>query len=480
MTATHSTGPTAAHQPRWELVLRMAAARAFLTALASLLLWAVAPVALGWQPQLILTGSMMPRIAPGDVIVIKEVEPTSLKPGQVVTVDDPDHHGRTRTHRITRIDDQGRLILRGDANRADDSSPVELDAVHGAGALRVPYVGRPLLWLGQGAYLPLGIFLVLLTWSTVTVMRGTPGSRSDEDDDGDDRGTVIPMQGRPHSSSVPVTGPHRRRVGLGIAGMVVAAVAVGAGPAEAAFGGVTSNPSSSFGATTSFGVYRSAVRADSPFLYWRLEETGGTTVVDSSGNGRNAATHGTPTFGVTGALASAPSDTAFTLGGQRFTQSTGQAAPGVFSIEAWIRTTTTTGGRIVGYGNGSGTSNSSTIDRNLYVGTDGKVYFGVGTTTKVVVASPAAVNDGAWHHVVATYSGSGANGMKLYVDGALVGQGTGAVVSFTGRWRVGGDVMSGWTANPTTNWYHGSVDEVATYTTALSATRVTEHYNRAF
>ncbi len=36
------------------------------------------------------------------------------------------------------------------------------------------------------------------------------------------------------------------------------------------------------------------------------------------------------------------------------------------------------------------------------------------------MASTSAVNNGAWHYVVGTYT-SGTNGMKLYVDGDLQG-----------------------------------------------------------
>ena len=45
---------------------------------------------------------------------------------------------------------------------------------------------------------------------------------------------------------------------------------------------------------------------------------------------------------------------------------------------------------------------------------DGKLSFGASSGGQQTAVTPAAYNDGAWHHVVAT---QGAGGMKLYVDG---------------------------------------------------------------
>jgi len=92
----------------------------------------------------------------------------------------------------------------------------------------------------------------------------------------------------------------------------------------------------------------------------------------------------------------------------------------------------------------------------------------------VTISSLAAVNDGAWHHVVGTYTG-GANGMKLYVDGVYQGQGTATPVSLTGFWRAGADDLTGWPSAPDP-YYDGSLDELAVYTTSLSAARVLAHY----
>ena len=55
-------------------------------------------------------------------------------------------------------------------------------------------------------------------------------------------------------------------------------------------------PDSVGGGATS--TYPTEVLADSPLLYLRLGESSGTTLVDSSGNGRNGTYSGSPTFGI--------------------------------------------------------------------------------------------------------------------------------------------------------------------------------------
>ncbi|WP_432393402.1 hypothetical protein ACRQ5B_09165 [Pseudarthrobacter sp. L19] len=132
------------------------AARAVLFALLGMLMWAVLPLAIGWQTTTVMTGSMEPRISAGDVIISRPVPPGAAGLGHVLLVDDPDHAGRLRLHRYVDNAPDGALILRGDANPANDSSPVSPAAVHGVAVLRVPYVGLPVVWLAEKNWTALG------------------------------------------------------------------------------------------------------------------------------------------------------------------------------------------------------------------------------------------------------------------------------------------------------------------------------------
>ncbi len=85
-------------------------------------------------------------------------------------------------------------------------------------------------------------------------------------------------------------------------------------------------------------------------------------------------------------------------------------------------------------------------------------------SSRVTLTSPTTYDDGRYHHVVATQSGST---VTLYVDGRAVAEGTGAPeLSVSGRWGIGAQLA-------------GSLDEVATYATALSSGQVVEHHGLA-
>src|SRR3712207_1525443 len=77
--------------------------------------------------------------------------------------------------------------------------------------------------------------------------------------------------------------------------------------------------------------------------------------------------------------------------------------------------------------------------------------------------------------VTATMSSAG---MRLYVDGALVGSRTDTTAgeAYLGHWRLGGDNLGGWPSTPTTPNFAGGVDEVAVYNTALAQTTIQSQY----
>jgi signal peptidase len=133
-------------------LLLVYAARTALGVFVLLLIVSVAPTVLGWTSLMIVSGSMEPRIRPGDILIAQPVDPGTLLPGQVVVVDNPADPGTLLVHRLVRRDSGGSLITRGDANATIDSTPVTPSAVRGLPRLRVPFVGLPVVWLRAGRY----------------------------------------------------------------------------------------------------------------------------------------------------------------------------------------------------------------------------------------------------------------------------------------------------------------------------------------
>jgi signal peptidase len=151
-------------QARW---LPLDARDALVACVVGLLLVSVAPVLLGWKSTVVVSGSMMPRIRPGDVVSAAP-PPHSVKTGTVVLVNDPAHPGELLMHRVVRFDDAGRMITKGDANQTADTTPVPMANLVGIPRIRIPYIGLPYLGIRQGRDLPVvaaGILLLaLLFW----------------------------------------------------------------------------------------------------------------------------------------------------------------------------------------------------------------------------------------------------------------------------------------------------------------------------
>jgi PKD repeat protein len=211
--------------------------------------------------------------------------------------------------------------------------------------------------------------------------------------------------------------------------------------------------------------------------YWRLGEASGMTAADLI-SGDNARLNGNYVLGQAGVLTS---DTAVrfdpgtaTKGPGYAVGSASQAGPQSLSIEAWFKTTTTTGGKIVGFGNAT-TDASTSYDRHVYMDNAGRIFFGVWPNAVKTVNSAASFNDGKFHHVVGTL---GAAGMALYIDGALVANDARvtSTANPTGYWHIASDAVAGWPSAPTSRSFGGSVDEVAVYPTALTPQQVSRHF----
>lgn len=221
-------------------------------------------------------------------------------------------------------------------------------------------------------------------------------------------------------------------------------------------------------------VYGAEVYGESPYLYYRLGETTGTTVADSGPDSRTGTFSGTASRGVQGALRNSSDPALGLLGQSAYVVAPDRAttAPNEFSLDIWFKTTSDQGGRLIGYAN-TNTGLSSQYDRHLFLQNDGKLVFGVYPGSEQRVTSTSSYNDGSWHQAVATLSPTA--GMQLYVDGALIGSNA-AVTSgegFLGYWKVGGDRIWG---GANTGYLTGSLDEAAVFTKAITAAQVAEQW----
>ncbi|GIG27514.1 signal peptidase I [Cellulomonas marina] len=124
-------------------------ATAVLACVGGLGTWALLPAVVGWETRVVVSGSMVPALAVGDLVVTAP-PPGPVLPGHVVVFDEPGGTGRTVVHRVRSVRPDGALVTRGDANGSDDGAPLAPADVRGVARLRVPLVGLPAVWARQG------------------------------------------------------------------------------------------------------------------------------------------------------------------------------------------------------------------------------------------------------------------------------------------------------------------------------------------
>lgn len=511
LTITHTTpGLGAAEQPQapkassprgwrtgWAALVATTLSRALIAAIGGLVSTSLLPALLGWHTAVVLSGSMEPRLVTGDIVVVRHIADSQLNPGQILLVHDPDHPGGLRMHRLVAIRQDGRLTLRGDANPRADHTPVAKSAVVGVASLHVPWIGLPFYWLQERRFAPLGFTLIAgAALFACAFLYRTPPTPDDDGTPGGGSGNnsaeiaVRRLRRMLLGSRRPARAARRGRLVLRVrmvTVLTVVALLATSGLAPSAFAvtiwfKTAANNSDAWSATNYFSC-KDAVMAATPAIFYRLGESGPSTAADSSGNGASGTYQGTGTaFGVTGAC---PRDnnTGINLDGATGYISTPNSynSPNTFTLETWFNTIGKPGGDLISFGTAkTGASPAASVDRTVYLNSGGAVFFSVNGTN---IGTVNKYNDGTWHLVDAELSPAG---MTVYLDGgsAAGGETIGpranqtAGISETGYWRIGYDDLSSVASqHPAgSNYYGGSLDEVAIYNTALTAQQVKDHY----
>lgn len=472
----------------WSALVVTVIARMTLAIMASLLVWSVVPSVIGWHSTVVRTGSMLPRLHVGDVVVSRPVPAGSVHLQQVLLVVDPDHPGRTRLHRYVRANPDGTLTLRGDANPGDDSTPVRPAAVRGVASLRIPLIGHPLVWIATRSYGPLlGLLLALIALAAAaTSFRPGAAAASVQSDENDENDTPTSPTTEDQSGSriSPATGRRRllRRTVVTVIGSLTVIGVMGTGVAAAAvrFPARTANPTDNWNSAAYF-TCQPAILADNPRAYFQLQDTAGSyTAADSSGNYRPGTYQRGPNatgiaYSQPGACPRDPSTGIALDGSSGYLVAGGQMTnPQVFTTEVWFKTVTKSGGVLISFGSGSSGA-SQQRDRIVFMTNDGHLSYGINPGVKTVLTTPSAYNDGHWHLVDASLSGAG---MALSVDGATVATAPASTTAenITGTWRFGYEDLTNWTTAATSSYFAGSLDEASIYTSALPAGHIANHY----
>ena len=217
--------------------------------------------------------------------------------------------------------------------------------------------------------------------------------------------------------------------------------------------------------------YADEVLADSPVARWKLDETTGTTAVDSvagnNGTYAGATLNQAPLinagtavlFSGSGSGITVPDATALDLGS-------------AFTLRAWVKTSSAATHQTLYEKGQSGSTWPSYWLRILAGGTVScEVRSGNADTSKAVATTAVTVNDGARHMIDAVFVGSST--LKIYIDGVERASVSHSIAS---AWNTAAALYIG-TRYGGGEAYAGVLDELAMFATALSAARISAHYN---
>jgi hypothetical protein len=210
------------------------------------------------------------------------------------------------------------------------------------------------------------------------------------------------------------------------------------------------------------GSYPDRVIRDGASAYWRLGETSGTTAVDVIG-GFNGTISGGVTLNQSGALGDGDKAMVFDGTSNGVINVGSLALSAIYTIEAWFKTTWV--------------AEQKAYLANYAGGSSNTAYFGIDNTRLFVYiqgATPASyystltgLNDNQWHHVAII---STATELRVYHQGILLN-----TVAQTKLASAASTLLIGGSAG-LSQYFPGTIDEVAIYPTALTVQQIANHY----
>jgi hypothetical protein len=231
--------------------------------------------------------------------------------------------------------------------------------------------------------------------------------------------------------------------------------------------------------------YNPRISSLSPQIWFKFDDASGTPT--NSGLSTSCAistTSGSPTLNQIGLI----NKSVLFDGNDGYRLDTGSLnsnvfADGTFSIEAWVKTSSSSGIQEI-FQMDVSTNSNATFDAGwalrLNAGKPQFYYIGKASTTFTELTHGSTISDGNWHHLVGTVKTTSTNyEIKLYLDGTLIqsdltnsttAPGANADGTSYARKRLGYSLNND-------EYFIGNIEEFAIYSTELTATNVLDTYN---
>jgi hypothetical protein len=232
--------------------------------------------------------------------------------------------------------------------------------------------------------------------------------------------------------------------------------------------------------------YMQTILSDMPAVYYRLGEASGSTAFDTSANHRNGSYLGGVSLGQPGALVGDPNTSVTFNGSTGIVDTNYKQGDLSFTFEAWINPTAAIAKEWAIAGRGSGTS----LNYNAWDGFSQPIHATPGHagialfdgTAFDVSLTKGVLPLNQWTYVAGTWDNSTKN-LDIYLNGTLDN-----MKVFAGKTPVYSDPLStfqigaintglhGSTPPFNNEYFNGGIDEVAYYSSALTADEIKEHY----
>lgn len=224
-------------------------------------------------------------------------------------------------------------------------------------------------------------------------------------------------------------------------------------------------------------AYSTEVLADTPYLYYRLGNASG-SFTDSSGSARTATVTGSPTYSVTGAIAG-DADKAVTFSGssQYGSWTTTASYTGSWTVEFWVKFASFSA--YPGVAGAWAANSAGNYGLGLDVNTGGNMDVNMPVAAfngwRINTNTGTAFTTGVWYHVVVTNDAT-AKVVKVYKNAVQVGSDI-TYTTDSGLWNASKGFRIASSGGGNAGLLNGTLDEVAVYQSALSASRISTHYS---
>jgi len=153
------------------LVANIVGVLVLVAAVAPFVVYAVPAVVGADQGFVVLSGSMEPKMSPGDAVIVREVPPSEIERRDIITFR-TDSQTPT-THRVVEVrqtDSGATYVTKGDANEEADRGPVRYEQVIGEVVFVIPFLGHIIQFANtQAGFLalvltPMALFVLSELW----------------------------------------------------------------------------------------------------------------------------------------------------------------------------------------------------------------------------------------------------------------------------------------------------------------------------